>query len=205
MRPVCLARLSPSLVTRTRYLLPLRRPPGASTISSDWWPNISLMSLRSLRAAAPVSSSASTMMCPLLRCSPSANLSNVDTSALRQHGLSTITRLSSSLTRPVSAISAPPRSSLPLEYPPECACQPPRVMPIGPPGQAQVCHHQPSAEPVGRRAKFRDCVLDCGPVGQHDVNGQVGSMAGQHLQVGMGREPLGLPRLRRQVQRHDPP
>ena len=35
IRPVCLARLSPSLLTLTTYLLPLRSPLGASTISSE--------------------------------------------------------------------------------------------------------------------------------------------------------------------------
>src|SRR5215472_3160656 len=122
------------------------------------------MSLRSLRAAAPVSSSASTMMWPLLRCNPSANLSNVDTSALRQQGLSTPTRLSSSFTRPVSAISGPPCSPLPLEYSPEGARQAPRVVPVGPTRHAEVGEHQPSAELVGCHAKFRDRVPDRGAV-----------------------------------------
>src|SRR5450631_2620775 len=62
------------------------------------------MSLRSLRAAAAVSSSASTTIRPPTMCSPPANRSVVATSALRQHGFVTVRRLNSSLTLAVIAI-----------------------------------------------------------------------------------------------------
>src|SRR5664279_4333367 len=62
------------------------------------------MSLRSLRAAAAVSSSASTTIRPPTMCSPPANRSVVATSALRQQGLVTVSRLSSSFTLAVIAI-----------------------------------------------------------------------------------------------------
>jgi hypothetical protein len=47
------------------------------------------MLARSRRAAAPVSSSASMTTRPSDRCKPPANLSSVETSALRQQGLIT--------------------------------------------------------------------------------------------------------------------
>src|SRR5450759_825788 len=64
------------------------------------------MSLRSLRAADAVSSSASTTIRPPTMCSPPANLNVADTSALRQHGLVTASRLSSALTIAVIAMRA---------------------------------------------------------------------------------------------------
>src|ERR1700677_3386733 len=64
------------------------------------------MLARSRLAPAPVSSSASITTRPSDRCKPPANLSSVETSALRQHGLTTWTRLSSSFTTPVIAIRA---------------------------------------------------------------------------------------------------
>ena len=102
------ARLSPPLLTRTTYRLPLRKPPGASTSSSEACPNSSASPARSRRATAAVSSSASIMMCPAFRVSPPANRSMVATSAFRQHDFVTGIRLSSSFTTPVIAISAPP-------------------------------------------------------------------------------------------------
>src|SRR5450631_1884865 len=62
------------------------------------------MFLRSLRAAAAVSSSASTTIRPPTICSPPANLNVVATSALRQQGFVTVSRLNSSLTLAVIAI-----------------------------------------------------------------------------------------------------
>src|SRR5665647_3916586 len=62
------------------------------------------MSLRSLRAAAAVSSSASTTIRPPTICSPPANRNVVATSALRQQGFVTVSRLNSSLTLAVIAI-----------------------------------------------------------------------------------------------------
>src|SRR5690349_14943375 len=62
------------------------------------------MSLRSRRAAAPVSSSASTTIPPFTRCSESANLSIEETSDLRQHVLVTGVLASSALTCAVIAM-----------------------------------------------------------------------------------------------------
>ena len=108
IRPACRARLSPPRVTRTMYRLPRRSPPGASTSSSDAWPNTSEIDARSRRATAAVSSSASITMCPEVSVSPPANRSSVDTSVFRQHGFTAGTRLSSSFTTPVIAIATPP-------------------------------------------------------------------------------------------------
>ncbi len=63
------------------------------------------MALRRRRAALPVSSSASTTIRPLTMCSPPANRNVADTSALRQHGFVTGSRLSSSFTRAVKAMA----------------------------------------------------------------------------------------------------
>ena len=55
--------------------------------TSEWWPYTSDTSLRSRRAAAPVSSSASTTILLLTMWSPPANLNIEATSALRQQVL----------------------------------------------------------------------------------------------------------------------
>ena len=90
------------------YRLPRRSPPGASTSSSDAWPNTSEIDARSRRATAAVSSFASITMCPEVSVNPPANRSSVDTSVFRQHGFTAGTRLSSSFTTPVIAIATPP-------------------------------------------------------------------------------------------------
>src|SRR3954470_24797567 len=64
------------------------------------------MSLRSRLAAAPVSSSASTTMPPLTRCSESANRSIEETSDFRQHVLVTAVLASSAFTCAVIAMRA---------------------------------------------------------------------------------------------------
>jgi hypothetical protein len=74
-------------------------------MNSAGCPNTSEMLARSRLATAPVSSSASITTRPSARCRPPANLSSVETSALRQQGLITTTRLSSSFTTPVIAIA----------------------------------------------------------------------------------------------------
>ncbi len=63
------------------------------------------MSLRSRRAAAPVSSSASTTIRPPTMCSPPANRSSEATSALRQQVLVIAVLASSSFTCPVIAMA----------------------------------------------------------------------------------------------------
>src|SRR3954453_1853506 len=64
------------------------------------------MSLRSRRAAAPVSSSASTTMPPLRRCNESAKRSIEETSDFRQHVLVTAVLASSAFTCAVIAMRA---------------------------------------------------------------------------------------------------
>src|SRR3954454_17641200 len=64
------------------------------------------MSLRSRLAAAPVSSSASTTMPPLTRCSESANRSIEETSDFRQHVLVTAVLARSAFTCAVIAMRA---------------------------------------------------------------------------------------------------
>ena len=49
-KPVCLARASPSVITRTTYRLPFRIPLGERIANSESWPNISLISFRILLA-----------------------------------------------------------------------------------------------------------------------------------------------------------
>src|SRR5450759_3848070 len=67
---------------------------------------MSAMSLRSLRAAEAVSSSASTTIRPPTMCNPPANRNVAATSVLRQQGLVIVSRLSSSLTFAVIAMRA---------------------------------------------------------------------------------------------------
>src|SRR3954454_11907206 len=59
-------------------------PLPCTMTTSDSWPYTSDTSVRSRRAAAPVSSSASTTILPLTMCSPPAKRSIEATSALRQ-------------------------------------------------------------------------------------------------------------------------
>jgi hypothetical protein len=73
-------------------------PLPCTITTSDDWPYISAMSRRSRRAAAPVSSSASTTIRPATMCNPPANRSVDATSALRQHALVTGVLASSALT-----------------------------------------------------------------------------------------------------------
>ncbi len=197
--PVCLARLAPSLCTRTTYLLPLRSPLGASTISSEVWPNTSATSLRSLRAAAPVSSSASITMRPAARCRPPANRSSVDTSAFRQHGLRMVTRLSSSLTSPVIAIAYSPSKI--------CANAPASRRGSWRGVPSATARSASTSLPPSRPAAFSSsgaAALDRAAIGEHDIDRQPRSVVGKHLQMRLRGEPLGLPWLRRQVQRHQP-
>src|SRR6478752_2951333 len=112
IRPVCRASESPPATTRTTYLVPLRSPEAASTCTSATCPYSSPISLRSRRATAPVSSSASTITRPATMCSPPANRSSAETSALRAEILLTATRLSSSFTVAVIAIPGTPCPSL---------------------------------------------------------------------------------------------
>src|SRR4051812_20446934 len=72
--------------------------------TSDSWPKTSDTSVRSRRAAAPVSSSASTTILPLTMCRPPANRSIEATSALRQQVLVVWMLASSDLTCPVIAM-----------------------------------------------------------------------------------------------------
>ena len=82
-------------------------PLPLSSTTSGWWPKTSAMSLRIRRAAAPVSSSASTTMPPLTRWRASANRSIEETSALRQQVFVTVVLASSAFTCAVIAMSSP--------------------------------------------------------------------------------------------------
>src|ERR1035437_5851170 len=137
------------------------------------------MLARSRLATAPVSSSASITTRPSVRCRPPANLSSVETSAFRQHGLTTGTRLSSSFTTPVIAIRVIPLTVLtwgrtpgtprlpaggpapppPPPGPPQGGAvknlrvrlgQQPGVVTRGAVRRGHVGHHQPGAEDGGR-------------------------------------------------------
>src|SRR5260370_28657753 len=113
------------------------------------------MLARSRLATAPVSSSASITTRPSERCRPPANLSSVETSALRQHGLITCTRLSSSFTTPAIAIrrhsqlcwAVFPRGDDPPRPPPSPGGPPP---PTPPPAQPRPPPPPPPARPPPR-------------------------------------------------------
>jgi hypothetical protein len=74
------------------------------TATSQVCPKTSAMSLRSRRAVAPASSSASTTIFADTMCSALANRSSEETSALRQHGLVMDSLASSSFTDAVMAM-----------------------------------------------------------------------------------------------------
>src|ERR1035441_3721209 len=108
------------------------------------------MLARSRLATAPVSSSASITTRPSVRCRPPANLSSVETSAFRQHGLTTGTRLSSSFTTPVIAIRVIPYCT--------CPGGPPPRTPPSPPGGARP-PSPPRPRPRGHAPLFQSLVL----------------------------------------------
>ena len=110
--PACRARASPSETTRTTYRLPLRSPLGESTESSLSCPYISEISFRRRRAVCAVSSSTSITIFPDAICNPPANLRRAETSAFRQHGLVTLSRLNSSFTDAVIAMRQSKQGSL---------------------------------------------------------------------------------------------
>ncbi|CAB4672817.1 unannotated protein [freshwater metagenome] len=105
-KPVCLASASASVITRTIYLLPFLIPLAETTDSSLSCPNISEISLRSLRAVCAASNSTSTIILPAATCNPPAKRSKAETSALRQQGFVTESRPSSSFTASVIAIKS---------------------------------------------------------------------------------------------------
>src|SRR6476660_848229 len=171
------------------------------------------MSLRSRRAAWAVSSSASTTMRPPTMCSPPANRRVAETSALRQHGLVTGRRLSSSLTFAVIAM----RAILPSALPSCCLDgRPPRSF-----EDVAVCrgetegvvlarvvvggdtgHDQLGAEAAGDPAQ-QALVGDDARVGQDVVEVQVGRVGGEDLEVVLGGEALGLTGVQLQVEGQD--
>src|SRR3954452_21632651 len=91
------------------------------------------MSLRSRRAVAPVSISASTTIRPLTMCRPPANRSIDDTSALRQQGLVIVRCVISSWTAELMSLDSDPvtRVVVVSEEGVEGGGQPVRVVLVG--------------------------------------------------------------------------
>src|SRR5690606_8127901 len=215
MSPVCLARLSPSLTTRTTYLVPRRRPLEVITCTSDWCPYNSWISLRSRRATDPVSSSASMITRPPTMCRPPANRNIAATSDLRGPILVICSLLSSSFTAAVIATADHPR-------PTALAAPPPRpssvLLPLHP---QSVTHHgrqriwiMPAAVAVGHVGQHRAGTEPLRsrpeparrghrlPVGDHRFGFQFRRMLSQYVQVLLRRETRRLARLGNQVE-HD--
>src|SRR5664280_1034954 len=155
------------------------------------------MSLRSLRAAAAVSSSASTTMRPPTMCSPPANRSVVATSALRQQGFVTVSRLNSSLTLAVIAIGPSCHWSATLEaakgrwistdHVSVCRGKSQGVvlapaLLVSHAGDHQLCPHV-----GGDPSKERLISNDVG-VGQNDIQAKFGSGGGQDIEMEISRE-----------------
>src|SRR5680860_1649253 len=160
------------------------------------------MSLRSLRAAAPVSSSASTTMRPLTMCSPPAKRSIEETSDLRQHDFVTVVLASSALTCVVIAIRPilPPTAylrigpvqNLAVQGMPVtlCLAQEARIgpgqllgiVPGGPVIRGQVGDQQIRPK-RGDHGPELVAVDDRPPVGEHDVELEPRGVTGEDLQV----------------------
>src|SRR5512144_224136 len=204
------------------------------------------MSRRRRRAALPVSSSASTTIRPPTMCRPPANRSVADTSALRQHGFVTWSRLSSSFTRAVSAMpdilppatrgrwpyptarsvcsrsvveivtvflvalvhpracrpaprsgaGPPPRTCSdvpdnPCEYVTIGRRQPQRVRTRGYVPETDLTHDQLGPQTLRHLAE-NDRVLHGGRVGEDGVDPQLGRVRGEHVEMRLRAEAVGL-------------
>src|SRR6478735_701820 len=147
------------------------------------------MSLRSRRAAAPVSSSASTTILPLTMWSPPANRSIVDTSALRQQVLVMVVFAISAFTCAVMAM----RPILPCESTTLRARLPPAKR--WQPSAMTVWRLAASRTPVRRSEAAQDLavrrrqllrIVPRGPVVQRDVGEPElrTALAGQALELG---------------------
>src|SRR5690606_11518475 len=216
MSPVCLARLSPSLTTRTTYLVPRRRPLEVITCTSDWCPYNSWISLRSRRATDPVSSSASMITRPPTMCSPPANRNMEATSDLRGPILVISNLLSSSFTAAVIATADRTPAPRPGRTAPR-RC-PSDLLPLHPQslahGRRQRIRSMPATVAVGYVAQHRAGTEALGhrpqprrrrhrlPVRDHRVDRQLWRVLAEHIPMLLRREPRRLPRLRNQVH-HD--
>src|SRR3954447_26551868 len=154
------------------------------------------MLVRSRRADAPVSNSASTTIFPLTMCSPPANRSIEATSALRQHVFVNWVLDSSAFTCAVIAMrQILPCQSITLGTADALvgSGQLGRIMARGAIADGHVRDDQPGAV---RRDQLLDLVVprDRGAVGQHGVHAQVGSVLGEHREVVARPETGGLPR-----------
>src|SRR3954466_180878 len=158
--------------------------------TSESCPNTSAMSLRNRRAAAPVSSSASTTMPPLTRCSESANRSIEETSDFRQQVLVTAVLASSAFTCAVIAMRAT------LERFGYACISTAKFLGIVLARMARhrdVGEHQSSADPTCCRLQAVR-VGDGGRIGQDGVYGQVRGGAVEYGEVVLGSPAVGLPR-----------
>src|SRR6478735_7230719 len=148
------------------------------TLTSLGWPKTSAMSLRSRRAAAPVSSSASTTILPATMWRPPANRSMVATSAFRQQVLVIWVLASSAFTCAVIAMSRIlPRASITLagSRPPRSTCHDQgvvgrgelrRVVPGRPVIGGDVGDHQPRTGGLDHVLED-SAVGDAADVGEH--------------------------------------
>src|SRR3954449_6583436 len=165
------------------------------------------MSRRSRRAAAPVSSSASTTIRPLTMCSPPANLSIDDTSDFRQHALVTCVLASSAFTCAVIAMRPilPRLMLLRMSLHAFAAHERRPRLPYARSGLAEktrvggselhgivprttvvgghIRHDEPSAERPGDLAQL-SLVDHGGPVSEDHVHPEVRCVRGEHLEVG---------------------
>src|SRR3954451_20039017 len=161
--------------------------------TSESWPNTSETSVRSRRAAAPVSSSASTTILPLTMCRPPANRSIEATSALRQQVLVMWMLASSDFTCAVIAMgrSSHARQQLYFDRVSGVVADDPgvrrgqldRVVTRCPGRLGDVVDHQPGAVRGHDLLELRDLLGGGVTVGEHRVDPQVRSVLGQHAQV----------------------
>src|SRR6478735_10575563 len=156
------------------------------------------MLVRSRRAAAPVSNSASTTMRPLTMCRPPANLNIDATSALRQQVLVTGVLDSSAFTCAVIAMarschasqrpSARPWTSGPRHDPGVRRGQADRVVVRAAVVQGDVVEVQGGAGGRDRGPQVLDPVADAVAVGEHGVDPEVGRVLDQGGEMVGGTE-----------------
>src|SRR5688572_20042716 len=139
------------------------------------------MSVRSRRAEAPVSSSASTTILPLTRCRPPAKRSIVATSALRQHVLVIWVFASSAFTCAVIAMRPIlPRASITLgQNPGVRRGQLAWVVAGRPITDRDVVDDQPGTGGFDQVAELGQLVGHGLAIGEHGVHLQVGGVLGQ--------------------------
>src|SRR5688500_5670956 len=142
------------------------------------------MSLRSRRADAPVSSSASTTILPLTMCSPPAKRSIEATSALRQHVFVIWVAASSAFTCPVIAMSGilPRESTTLVHYPHEGTGEQVGVV-AWLPADCEVLHDEPRTAVGDDLLEIVELGCHAGAVGEDRVDREVGGMLVEGSQV----------------------